>query len=128
MEQSSNKTRELTDMAEQKKKWLWSGGGGGFHFGKGSAIVDRMLTESANHVSDNSYPASALLNLSRATQEGGGRRVAHLPPSVTERVHDKCRITLDCLLFSVWSSRKRVFTRTFSSVPRGRMHHDSASK
>lgn len=36
MEQSSNKTRELTDMAEQKKKWLWSGGGGGSILGKGA--------------------------------------------------------------------------------------------
>lgn len=114
MEQSSNKTRELTDMAEQKKSACGvRGGRGDFHFGEGSAIVVRMLTETA----------SALLCVSRATQE-----VAHLPPSVAERVHDKCRITLDCALFSVWSSRKRVFTSTFSSAPRGRMHHDSASK
>lgn len=63
----------------------------------------RMLTETA----------SALLCVSRATQE-----VAHLPPSVAERVHDKCRITLDCALFSVVVKEARVYQYLLLSAQR----------
>lgn len=59
---------------------------------------------------------------------GEAEQVAHLHNLSPTRAHGTCPITDGCVLFSLWLSGTRVFTNTFSSVPRGHKRHDSASK
>lgn len=93
----------------------------------------KMLQQpAANHVSDNLYCTSAHFCIRpewcRKKETSAIPTTIYYPSDFCAVFTTNATLHLAACYFSLWLSGKLEFTNTFSSVLRGHMNHDSASK